>query len=845
MTLLTIHPSFSLLTVAAVNPNTAFEFGRIQTPRDWTTPLLCLAAMILFIFWRYRREGEELKPIIRRSLALIRTLAFVVILIIYLQPQWRSRVATTTPSRVIILIDSSASMGVKDGTPEVGRNAPTSRAEQAARLLASTGVIDALREDHEILIATFDEELNRVALFTLTSSSDEDNETSPDQLDPSNAADWAAVCRPIGQETRLGECLARLLESENQSPIAGLILITDGGQNAGESIEQALLTAQRAGIPIHTLGVGDLETPANLRVVELNAAPRIFPGDRVSVTGLIQQEGGPGDDEAPSSMKTVRAELRIRSINETPGENTAPQERLLQAFDIEVSESGDPTPVSFEFTLQEEGRFILSLRAVSEDGDARPEDDVLETDIQVLARRERILLLAGGPCRDYQFLQAQLYRDPAFEVDVILQSAPSTAFQDADAVLTSFPATKEEMYSYDCLVAFDPDWTQLDELEIELIESWVATQSGGLIVTAGPVHAGDAFGGWTNVDSMSMTTIRTLYPVVLHEVGENGLSNPRTLHEPRPLILSREGREAGFLRLDDSTSVSLSIWDAFPGVYGFQPIEGLKLAARPLASVEDPRLEAMGENREYMVDQFFGLGRVLYLGSAELWRLRQNDVAHFERLYAKMIRNVSQGRLMRTTGRGAITSQQDEYTLGATAVLRAQLTDSEWEPLLAPSVQVEAFHEEGGLATTFDLFPTQERPGVFEGRFPLREEGTYRFELPLMPMQTLNDASATTLTHRIRVRTPDLERENPRRNEALLAEIAERTEGAYYPNLETALNPEHSESVVPALIPRPRTVIRTLPPHEQWERRWPLYCMLLLCGLLCTEWLIRRLVRLA
>jgi hypothetical protein len=835
MILPTIQQTLALVSPTKIIPLAVLEFERIQTPRDWTTPILCLATIAIFVFWRYRREGEELKPIVRRCLALIRTSVFLVLLIIYLHPQWRTRTETTTPSRVIILVDTSASMGERDTTPVSGRNTPESRSELAARLFESSGVINALREDHELIIATFGEDVKRIALLPLNQASDPKQSFSTEN--------WSAAFQPIEPETRLGESLAQLLESENQLPPTGIILLTDGGQNAGEDVEQAVLAAHAAGIPIHTLGIGALVPPDNLRVVELNAVPRVFPGDHLSVSGLIQREGD--NDNASSTFKTVSAELWLRKIDDASDGNTVTQERLLQTLDVDVSESGVPSRVDFEITLEEEGRFILSLRAVSKNGDARPEDDVQETDIQVITSRERILLLSGGPCRDYQFLQSHLFRNPSFEVDVILQSALGTAFQDADTVLSGFPSTKEELYSYDCIVAFDPDWTQLNEPEIELLESWIATQSGGLIVTAGPVHAGDTFAGWTNNDSM--TRIRNLYPVTLHDVGETNYRTPRALSEPRRLTLSREGRESGFLHLNDSAAVRQSTWNSFTGVYGFQPIEGLKLAARSLASVEDPRLEAMGEHRDYMVDQFYGLGRVLYIGGTELWRLRQEDVAHFERLYMNLIRHVSQGRLMRTSGRGTLASQQEQYMLGATAILRAQLTDSEWEPLRAASVQAEATHETSSVVTTFDLLPIQERPGVYEGRFPLRKEGTFRFELPLPDDDgsSLTPASASILTHRIRVRTPDLERENPRRNAALLAEIAERTKGNYYPDLEIALNPEHSGSVVPALTPRPRTVIRTSAPNEQWERQWPWICMVLLVGLLCTEWLIRRLMRLA
>jgi len=58
--------------------------------------------------------------------------------------------------------------------------------------------------------------------------------------------------------------------------------------------------------------------------------------------------------------------------------------------------------------------------------------------------------------REYHFLRNQLYRDHSTTVDVLLQSGKSGMSQEAQKILDDFPATREEMYDYDCVVAFDP-----------------------------------------------------------------------------------------------------------------------------------------------------------------------------------------------------------------------------------------------------------------------------------------------------------------------------------------------------------------------------------------------------
>ena len=82
--------------------------------------------------------------------------------------------------------------------------------------------------------------------------------------------------------------------------------------------------------------------------------------------------------------------------------------------------------------------------------------------------------------RDYQFLRNQLHRDKSMIVDVLLQTAQPGISQDAAKILDQFPSTRKELYQYDCIVAFDPDWTKLDAAQVDLLEKWVSEEAGGL-----------------------------------------------------------------------------------------------------------------------------------------------------------------------------------------------------------------------------------------------------------------------------------------------------------------------------------------------------------------------------
>jgi hypothetical protein len=240
----------------------------------------------------------------------------------------------------------------------------------------------------------------------------------------------------------------------------------------------------------------------------------------------------------------------------------------------------------------------------------------------------------------------------------------------------------------------------------------------------------------------------------------------------------------------------------------------------------------------YFAGQFYGSGSVFYMGSGEMWRLRTVDEAYFEQFYTKLIRHVSQGRLLRGSSRGMLLVGQDRYMLGNTVEVRTQLTGARLEPLAVPSVNLHVIQPDGA-AQTVVLHADKARAGAYWGQFPALQEGTYRLELPVP------ESAGERLTRRIQVKVPDLERENPRRNDALLSAIAKNTGGKYYVGISGAIDRSSPTSLVHELKDRTSTVILTAAPNPQWEEDWLRSMMIVLCGLLCLEWLIRRIVKLA
>ena len=218
---------------------------------------------------------------------------------------------------------------------------------------------------------------------------------------------------------------------------------------------------------------------------------------------------------------------------------------------MRLAGDGEVVTLKFEVTPTDIGTRQFILKVVPPEQDLEQRDNLKTARVKIVERKSHVLLMAGGPCREYQFLRNQLFRDRDITLDVLLQSGSAGASQEAATILTEFPESADDLFPYDCIVAFDPDWLKLDELQMELLDRWVAEQAGGLIVVAGPVFT-PQWAGLRRGRDPRIDTIKTLYPVIFFSQGSPNLSLGRFGGEAAwPLNFTRDGLDAEFLWLED------------------------------------------------------------------------------------------------------------------------------------------------------------------------------------------------------------------------------------------------------------------------------------------------------
>ncbi len=814
--------SVSQFMMLAADETTAFRSIEYDTPDTGWGWLLLLGGLALVLLLSIRtiwKDSFQLPVFWRCWLTGLRLAVLIALIVIVFNPHERTQKMSFRPSRVAVLVDTSLSMRhpnelvSANASSPASRNVP-SRMEAIEKLLADSPLIADLQKSHQVSVYTFDQALKgphhvfQRASQDKTSNTEESADTTSTETD--TKVDWNTLLQPQGLETRLGEQLGQLIREINGSTLSGIIVATDGASNAGTDLLSANEAAKEAKVRLITLGVGSPTRPANLQVSKIIAPTDVQFGDAFEITALLQAVGMPG--------KNITLEL----LKKLPGEA---EPTVIESRDILLpTEDGLPLDVKFERTPAEEGEinYVIRVRGNQLAQDANAMDNELEHTVNVFSRPTRVLVIAGGPMRDYRFARTMLYRHPSIKSDVWLQSAPPGVSQDADQLLYEFPE-RADLFEYDVVLAFDVNWSLLSEEQMLNLNEWVSSGGGGIVLVAGDVYTPKM-----SLESDKYQSILDLYPVFINSFVRDYLDQEAT--QIRRIEWTQAGLDAGFLMLTDDPATSKELWETFPGLYRCYPSNGAKAAATVYAHFPDPKTQTEHGFSILMASQYFGEGRCFYLGSPEMWRLRSVDEDYYDRFWTKLIRNVGQGRTRRGTKRGTLILERDEYVLGQTVSVRVRLLNPEFQPLVQESVPMEVIDPRGRpLVPNLLLMQDRNRPGEYTASFRASLPGKYRFNV------TVPNSKGQVVEGSLSVLLPRLEDESLSQNVKGLKELARDTGGAY-------LALEEAETI-PTLLPDQGEEfliderLKTL-----WDQAWVFF---LLAGLLATEWLTRKLFKLS
>jgi hypothetical protein len=461
---------------------------------------------------------------------------------------------------------------------------------------------------------------------------------------------------------------------------------------------------------------------------------------------------------------------------------------------------------------------------------------VAHANVRVVRQKIRVLLIAGFPSSEFQFIRNALLRDDRIEVASWLQTADDKYEHQGHRPIRRLPTTQEELNYFDVLVLADPDPRALPPEWSELITRFVGDAGGGLIYVAGELGSKSLFtpslAGGGGPGPSDTTWIKVLPVVVDPGLYQSSAEVALSSRDTWTLEFTAAGLADQVFRFDADDSRNRDVLASLPGMYWHFPVTRAKPGATILARHGDPRMQNNFGRHVLIAMQLYGPGRTVFVGCDSTYRWRYLHEEYFDGFWARLIDRVGRSKVLGGRFPFTLATDKTTYRVGDRVALRAQFVEATdmASSLASLSGEVEV-GDQAPVAVTLDPVPGDAT--AFEATFPAAAAGAYTVRVvPTAQVEFEGGPRAATLN--FRVEPPRQELDEPGLERALLDALARETNGAVF-------SLASSNELPPAI--KIRQVTRTLElRNEIWDAPLLFGGVMLL---LTLEWVLRKIYRMA
>jgi hypothetical protein len=727
------------------------SFGLQNLPRDPVGAALVVGLLLVllvlaaaFIYYRQRRNLPTVPLGLRLTLTSTRVLILALLVLILLQPFARLDYRSENPAVVALLFDHSQSMHLPAGPWE--SEAELVRMAQAAGYRGEGSTTDAdtrralnrmsrAKLAHSVVAGSarpFFEKLAKKYDVQYWSFAREANRLG---VDPAQVK-LPEPPTPGGPSTQIGDAVARVVEEASGRKVAGIVLFSDGQNNAGRSPTDAAVTAGAAGTPLFTVPVGSSRRLRDVAIVDVFATSLVTVEDTARVAVTVESHGF---DKRP-----VKVELRDG-------------QELLDTREIILRDT-EQQQVELTFKAKTPGaRYLtVSIPPQPEEPEHLRSNNTDTAFVRVSEEKLKVLLIEGRPHWDFRFLKNALRRDNGIggrakkEVDLVLETE-WRRLNKADQA-KALPRSLEQLAEYHTVIVGDVSPNLLDTGFVELLEKAVREKGVGLVVQAGPLY----------MPHRHPRALQELLPVRVQK-GVPG-RYPRGIPS-FGLELAPEGSLNEAMRFYDEPGRNHAAWANLPRYYWCAAAERPAPGATVLAY--NPIRTAYGK-LPLIAHHYAGQGRVLFVGTDETFRWRQNvGERFFYRFWGQGTRFVA-----RRDARGGKSSwievRPHRAQPGEQAEVEVMARETDGKAVTAPKLAVQVAG--GGKLTTADVSADPLVPGRYTGKFTPSAAGEYT-------VSWTPPGHKDALSARLRVVSAAEELRQPNVNRAALEQIAAASGG--------------------------------------------------------------------
>ncbi len=517
------------------------------------------------------------------------------------------------------------------------------------------------------------EEKGEVKLFGLESGEQALPEPLLEELNAEHAA------------SRLGTALRDAVKGRGETPLTGVLLISDGNQNAGMTLGQFGDWFTGRNVPLLALGVGESE-PADDLVIERVIAPEsAFVDDRLSLRVRVSRHGY---TEKELTLRVMHEEKQLHEQKIPPGE--------LERIWVDVG-----------FIEDEKGERDYRIELDVEEEEWLERNNYRNVQVNVLDDPIRVLLVDAWPRWETRYLDMMLQRDPRVECrSIFYGSSESGTLRSGE---DQYPETREDLFGFEVVVLGDVDPDQFSRGQLEDLHAFVEERGGTLIWIAGSRYMPTAY---------PSTPLWDLAPFRLEE-GRDEEDEEREAQEVFRVQLTETGKHDPMALISNSDEVSRRLWEELPPL----PWVRTGVTALPLA---DRTAETREEQAPVLIKSYRGLGKLVYIGSDSFWRWRDRSRwTYHQRLWGQIILWSALGRTSGSDRYVKLMTDRLRYATGEQVTLRAKLLDEKGRPISEADAFVEIFDERGEQVRKLPLKELSGGGAAYEATLSGLPEGAY------------------------------------------------------------------------------------------------------------------------
>jgi hypothetical protein len=792
-----------LYKLLGVNPGQdVLRADRLFFVQPWPVAVAAAVAvaLLVWVFFFYLKDGKRPSWFWKAPMTLLRLLAIAVLMVMLWQPMLRSHRVESTPSIFAVLIDESRSMEIRDRWQNGKRKADLvkalsdPRAGDATRLEAlgrlvnrdDAAVLRKLLARHTVRVYRFGREVRGAELRKAKGKEQKAKGGKGKGEGEKQESLPLLPGKPQDEQTRIGDAIDYVLQDTAGQPVAGMVLLSDGGQNMGEDPALAARRAREADVPIYAVGFGDPTPPHDVAVTSLLADEVVRKGDEVVVSVSLRQRGYNG--------KTVPLTLKLG-------------DKVLRRENVSLAREGVKQELNLSFTPEEAGAKTLTVTVPGQSGEITLSNNQKAWPIRIVDKKLKILYVEGRPRWEYRFLKNAILRDKTTLFSCILTDADPSLGGEGNQPIYGFPRDQKALFDYDILILGDIPRDFFTAVDLKNIHAFVEERGGSLITMAG-----ELFMPWQYRNSDLEAALPIVVPASHREI---------VFRDPFQIELTDAGARNPMLFLIPNVEQNRALWQSLPGMYWCGVADRAKpgatvLAQHPSQTGTDGKIplmavEQVGEGTSFMT----------MVDSTWQWRFRVGD-KYFYRFWGQVVRSLTPHELPGANRFVRLTTDRATYALGEKVVLRARLLTPNFHPVRVKEVTAE-LERTDGQRYPVKLEPVSGAAGVYSGEWLPPVPGAYKAALKGPEGQR-----AEAITNVV-VEASSLELDQPQQNEPLLRRVAALSGGKYLLWSEAAN--------LPSLVPDRRQEVQTRIEHELWDAPLPL---VLFITLLVLEWVLRK-----